>query len=421
VSIQLSKLSNGIRVVTCEMPHAQSATFGLWTAVGGRHEPERHNGISHFIEHMLFKGTRRRTARQIGQEVEAVGGYLNATTTHDHTVYYGAAPADHFNRLSAVLCDMYLEPRFSPVDIRRERGVIAEEIQMYQDEPADLVQELLWEELWPGHALGRPLTGTLESIATLKRDDFLKYRAEHYQAGNTVVSAAGRIRHEQAVERTEKLLGALAKGRRSRASKPPESAAGMRVRIIPRETQQLHVAFAVPCCSLHSEDRFAATLLNMLLAGNMSSRLFQELREKRGLCYTVSSSVSHYEDTGVINFYIGLDAKNLEKALRLVGREFRRLCDETARAAELNRAKEYAIGSSRMSLERTSAQSARIGYSTIFYGEVMDAEEAHARLRAVTPEEVRRVARQSLRPQRVTMTLIGALGGHPAIKGWLTG
>jgi len=419
VSIRLSKLSNGIRVVTCEMPHAQSVTFGLWTAVGGRHEPVRLTGISHFIEHMLFKGTRRRTARQIGQEVEAVGGYLNATTTHDHTVYYGAAPADHFNRLSAVLCDMYLEPRFAPIDIRRECGVIAEEIQMYQDEPSDLVQELLWEELWPGHALGRPLTGTLESIASFKRDDFLNYRSEHYQAGNTVVSAAGQIRHEQVVERTEKLLGALAKGRRSRVSVAPERAGRFHARVVPRETQQLHVAFAVPCCSLHSEERFATALLNILLAGNMSSRLFQELREKRGLCYTVSSSVSHYEDTGVINFYIGLDAKNLEKALRLVAREFKRLREEPVRAAELNRAKEYAIGSSRMSLERTSAQNSRIGYSTIFYGEVMDAELAHARLRAVTAEDVRRVARQALRPQCVTMTLIGALKGQPAIKSWL--
>ena len=411
MSISLTRLSNGIRVVTCEMPHAQSATFGIWTAVGGRHEPARLSGISHFIEHMLFKGTRRRTARQIGQEVEAVGGYLNATTTHDHTVYYGAAPADHFHRLSSVLCDMYLEPRFAAGDIRREGSVIAEEIQMYQDEPSDLVQELLWEELWPGHALGRPLTGTLESIAALGRDDFLAYRKAHYQTGNTVVSATGSVRHDEVVARVEKLLDALPKGRRSRVSEAPALAGRTRVRVIPRETQQLHVAFAVPCCSLHSEDRFATSLLNLLLAGNMSSRLFQELREKRGICYTVSSNVSQYEDTGVINFYVGLDAKNLEKALGLVGREFRRLREEPVRAAELNRAKEYAVGSSRMSLERTSAQNSRIGYSTIFYGGVMDAEEAHARLRAVTPEDVLRVARASLCPRQVTMTLIGALSG----------
>jgi len=419
VSIQLSKLSNGIRVVTCEMPHAQSATFGIWAAVGGRHEPARLTGISHFIEHMLFKGTRRRTARQIGQEVEAVGGYLNATTTHDHTVYYGAAPADHFDKLSAVLCDMVLEPRFAATDIRRERAVIAEEIQMYQDEPSELVQELLWEELWPGHALGRPLTGTLESIGGLQRDELLAYRGSHYHTGNTVVSAAGAVRHDEVLARVERLLGALPRGRRSRSAQAPELAKRARIRVIERDTQQVHVAFAVPCCALHSEERYATSLLNVLLAGNVSSRLFQELREKRGLCYSVSSNVSQYEDTGVLNFYIGLDAKNLEKALRLLCREFRRLREEAVRPAELKRAKEYAIGSSRMSLERTGSQNSRIGYSTVFYGEVADAEIVHARLRAVTPEEIQRVARASLRPSRMTMTVIGAIPEKTPIASWL--
>ncbi|MDD5200137.1 MAG: pitrilysin family protein [Terrimicrobiaceae bacterium] len=419
MNIQLSKLSNGIRVVTCEMPHAQSATFGIWAAVGGRHEPARLTGISHFIEHMLFKGTRRRTARQIGQEVEAVGGYLNATTTHDHTVYYGAAPADHFNRLSAVLCDMVLEPRFAATDIRRERAVIAEEIQMYHDEPSELVQELLWEELWPDHALGRPLTGTLESIAALRRDDLLAYRATHYQAGNTVVSAAGRMRHGDVLARVERLLGALPRGRRSRASAPPELTRGPRIRVIERETQQVHVAFAVPCCAMHNEDRYATTLLNVLLGGNVSSRLFQELREKRGLCYSVSSNLSQYEDAGVLNFYIGLDAKNLEKALRLLCREFKKLRDEPVRAAELKRAKEYAIGSSRMALERTSAQNSRIGASTLFHGRVLDAEDVHARLRATDAGELQRVAGGSLRPQRMTMTVIGAIPEATPIATWL--
>jgi len=418
VSIQLSKLSNGLRVVTCEMPHAQSATFGIWAAVGGRHEPARLTGISHFIEHMLFKGTRRRTARQIGQEVEAVGGYLNATTTHDHTVYYGAAPADHFDKLSSVLCDMVLEPRFAGPDIRRERAVIAEEIQMYQDEPSELVQELLWEELWPSHALGRPLTGTLESISTLQREDLLGYRGAHYHTGNTVVSAAGAVRHEDVLARVEKLLGPMPKGRRSRAKAAPELSKS-HIRIIERDTQQVHVAFAVPCCALHSEDRYATSLLNVLLAGNVSSRLFQELREKRGLCYSVSSNVSQYEDTGVLNFYIGLDARNLEKALSLLSREFRRLREEPIRKTELDRAKEYAIGSSRMSLERTGAQNSRIGYATVFYGRVEDAEVPHARLRATTAEDVQRVARQSLRPENITMTVIGAIPEKTPIASWL--
>jgi len=416
----LSTLSNGIRVVTCEMPHMQSVTFGLWAGVGGRHEPKQVSGISHFMEHMLFKGTRRRTARQIGQEVESVGGYLNATTTHDHTVYYGAAPANQFRKLTEVLCDMYREPRFSPNDIKKERGVIAEEILMYQDEPSELVQEMLWEDLWPNHGLGRPLTGTLESIAQIERDDFLKFQHSYYHAGNTVVSAAGLIRHDDVVARAELLLGALPKGRKSVIRNAPTLPDHPRVRIDSRETQQTHVAFGVPACDLYDDDRFAITLLNVLLAGNMSSRLFQELREKRGLCYSVSSSVSHYSDTGVLNFYVGLDAKNLPLAMQLIGREFARLRDEPIKSAELKRAKDYTIGSARMSLERSTAQSSRLGYSVLFYGRIVEPEIMHQRLLQVTADDIQKVAQRNLCPERVTLSLVGPVPVNAPVVGYMT-
>jgi len=399
------------------MPHMQSVTFGLWAGVGGRHEPKQVSGISHFMEHMLFKGTRRRTARQIGQEVESVGGYLNATTTHDHTVYYGAAPANQFRKLTAVLCDMYSEPRFSAIDIKKERSVIAEEILMYQDEPSELVQEMLWEDLWPNHGLGRPLTGTLESIGQIHRDDFLKFKENYYHAGNTVVSAAGLVHHDDVVARVDSLLGSLPKGRKTSGRGVPVFPDQSRVRIDSRDTQQTHVAFGVPACDLYHDDRYAITLLNVLLAGNMSSRLFQELREKRGLCYSVSSSVSHYSDTGVLNFYIGLDAKNLPLAMQLIGREFARLRNEPVKISELKRAKDYTVGSARMSLERSTAQSSRLGYSVLFYGDVVDPETVHERLMQVTPEEIQRVAERSLRPERVTLSLVGPVpSGTPVVE-----
>lgn len=419
MNANLTELSNGIRVVTCEMPHTQSATFGIWAHVGGRHETARLGGISHFIEHMLFKGTSRRSARQIGQEVESVGGYLNATTTHDHTVYYGAAPADQFRRLSSVLCDMYLDPRFAEADIRKERSVINEEILMYRDEPSELVQETLWETLWPGHGLGRPLTGTLETIAEMDREDFLKFRTAHYHGANTVVSAAGCVRHGEVVARVEELLGSLPRGRKSKFKPAPSLPNFPRIHIEEKDTQQTHVAFGVPTCNLHHEDRFAVALLNVLLAGNMSSRLFQELREKRGLCYTVSSNVSHYEDTGVMNFYVGLDAKNLPLAMRLMGREFERLGRDPVKAAELKRAKDYAIGSARMSLERSSAQSARLGYSVLFYGRAADPEAVNARLQKVTAEDIQRVAAASLLPDRLTLSLVGPVPAATPVCDWM--
>jgi predicted Zn-dependent peptidase len=416
VKIQLSKLSNGIRVVSCEMPHVQSVTLGIWTSVGGRYEPRRLNGISHFIEHMLFKGTKRRTARKIGQEIESVGGYLNATTTHDHTVYFGAAPADHLRRLSAVLCDMYLSPRFSESDIRKERSVIVEEILMYLDEPSDWVQELLWEELWPDHALGRPLTGSIASIEGIARADFLRFRERHYHGANTVISAAGQLHHEAVVERVDALLGSLPRGRRSMAPPAPERKVRAHIRIERKDTQQVHVAFGLPSCNLHDERRYATGLLNVIMAGNMSSRLFQELREKRGLCYNVSSNVSHYEDTGVINFYLGLDARNVAKSLGLIAREFERLRERPIPLAELRRAKEYAIGATRMSLERTSAQNSRIGYSTMFYGGVVDVDESQEKTRQVTSEDVQRAAREVLRLDRVTMAVVGPVEDEAAIR-----
>ncbi|MGC1479469.1 MAG: pitrilysin family protein [Chthoniobacterales bacterium] len=402
-------LDNGLRVITCEMPHTESVTYGVWAAVGGRHEPKRLAGISHFIEHMLFKGTVRRTARQIGQEIESVGGYLNATTTQDHTLYYGAAPANYFRRLSGVLGDMVLSPRFAELDIKRERSVIGEEILMYEDEPSEMVQEGLWEDLWPGHALGRPLTGTLKSIASYGRPEFLDYRARHYHGGNVVVSAAGKVTHAEVVARTAALLGELPAGRRRRPTPAPELPKAPRLRTIRRDTQQTHVAFAVPACTLSDPDRHAVHLLNVLLAGNMSSRLFQDLREKRGLCYTISSGVSLYEDTGVIHFYVGLDQRNLEKSLTLIGRAFTRLRDEPVPAAELRRAKEFAIGSNRMSLERTSAQNSRIGYSALFYGDATPPEETHDVLRRQTAEDLQRVARRYLDPRQLTMTVVGPL------------
>ncbi len=408
---QQSRLDNGVQVITCEMPQTESVTYGIWAAVGGRHEPKRLAGISHFIEHMLFKGTVRRTARQIGQEIESVGGYLNATTTHDHTVYYGAAPANYFRRLSSVLCDMVLSPRFAELDIKRERGVIGEEILMYEDEPSEIAQEGLWEDLWPGHALGRPLTGTLKSIASYGRAEFLDYRKKHYHGGNLVVSAAGKVTHEEVVARTKALLGELPAGRRSRVGRAPTFPDEPRLRVIRRDTQQTHVAFAVPACDLNDPDRHAIGLLNTLVAGNMSSRLFQDLREKRGLCYTVSSSLSLYEDTGVINFYVGLDRKNLEKTMGLIGRALTRLRNEAVPTAELRRAKDFVIGSNRMSLERTSAQNSRIGYSALFYGDAAPPEVVHDKLREVTSEDLQRVARRCLDPRRVTTTIVGPVDG----------
>lgn len=407
---KLTTLPDGLRIATCEMPHVQTAAMGVWASVGGRHEPAALNGISHFIEHMLFKGTIRRSARRIMQEIEGVGGDMNAFTAEERTCYYATAPAEYFSRLCDVLCDIYTAPRFSERDIERERRVIAEEILMYRDDPSSHVQEMLNESFWPGHPLGRPLTGTLESIESIGAAEFRNYRLTHYHAASTVVSAAGNIRHEDVVAKISRLLGELGHRRRPVVKSAPPPASSPRLRLEARDIQQTQVAIGLPAFSHRDPRRYALHLLHILLGGNASSRLFQELREKRGVCYSVSTHVLMLADSGVFNVSLGLDHRNLERSLRLILEEFVELREKPVSKSELKRAKEYSIGSNRMSLERASSQNMRIGNSILTYGRIIDPESIYENIRAVTAEQVCAVAREVLNPHRMTLAL---LGPHP--------
>lgn len=404
---RISKLPNGLRIATCEMPHAETAAMAIWANVGGRHEPAALNGISHFIEHMLFKGTARRSARRIMQEIEGVGGDMNAYTAEERTCYYATAAAEFFPRVCDVLCDIYLEPRFSKADIDRERGVIGEEILMYRDEPSSHVQENLNATYWPGHALGRPLTGTLESIESMGRDEFIRYRQTHYHAASTVVSVAGKVTHDEVIDRVSRALGALPAGRKPAAKPSPTAPTTPRLHVEARDVQQTQIAMALPAMSHHDDSRYAFHLLHIILGGNASSRLFQELREKRGVCYSVSSHPLTLEDSGVLNISLGLDRRNVARSLRLIFDQFDHLRSKPVGAAELRRAKEYAVGSSRMSLERASSQNMRIGSSLLVYGKIIDPGVAHERIRAVTAEEVRRIAEEVLDRSRLALALVG--------------
>ena len=413
---RLTKLPNGLRIATCEMPHAQTAAMGIWASVGGRHEPSKLNGISHFIEHMLFKGTERRSARRIMEEVEGVGGDMNAFTSEERTCYYATAAAEFFPRVCDVLCDLYMHPRFATRDIERERGVIAEEILMYHDEPGSHVQELLQQTHWAGHPLGRPITGTLETIETLDAHSFRDYRATHYNAPSTVVTASGKIRHEDVVEKVAALLANIPTGRAPAAKTCPPPSPSPRIIAEARDIQQTHLAMALPAFSHRDERRYALHLLNVILGANASSRLFQEMREKRGLCYSVSSHWLSLNDGGLLEISAGLDRRNLEKSLRLILAQFELLQKKLVGPAELRRAKEYSIGSTRMALERTSSQNSRLGGSVLAQGRIVDPELVNERIRAVTFDEIRTVARELLNPSRLTLAIIGPNPDEPMIK-----
>lgn len=413
---RLTTLPGGLRIATCEMPHTETAAMGIWASVGGRHEPAALNGISHFIEHMLFKGTRRRSARRIMEDVEGVGGDINAFTSEERTCYYAASAAEHFPRVCDVLCDIYMEPRFSPRDIDRERGVISEEIQMYRDEPSSHVQELLQQTYWDGHPLGRPLTGTHATIATMDAAAFRSYRAAHYTAPATVVTAAGNIRHDEVVERVAKLLSGLPEKKPRPATAYPRIPSKPRVAAEARDIQQTQLSLALPAPGLVSPLRYAFHVLNAILGANASSRLFQELREKRGLCYSISSHLLALRDGGLVEISAGLDRRNLEKSLRLILESLESLRRNPVSARELRRAVEFLVGSSRMALERTSTQSSRLGNSILAMGKIVDPETVTARIRAVTPDDILAAARTFLDPSRITLAVVGPNPDTPMLR-----
>ncbi|KAB2643906.1 MAG: insulinase family protein [Verrucomicrobia bacterium] len=415
----LTKLANGVRLASVEMPYMKSVSVGLWAAIGGRHETAQHSGISHFIEHLLFKGTKRRSAKKITESVEGLGGYLNAFTTEDHTCYYAKAAAQHLPQLCDVLCDMYLDSQFAPAEIEREREVIREEILMYRDHPAQHAQELLTSTMWPGHPLGRALTGTVESIARLKRPELLGFQQRHYNGATTIVTIAGPVDHNRAVSTIAPLLARLPRGRSPRfvRSRPEHGTA--RVSLATQETEQTHLAMGFHAFGRADERRFALKLLSVILGENMSSRLFQKLRERHGFCYSVQSGMVTLADTGAIHISAGLDAANLEKAVRMILRELQSICDKAPGRAELKKAQDYTIGQTFMGLESTSNQIMWMGESILAYNRVLCPMETERKLLAVTPADIQRVACHCLHRSRLAVAVVGPVKGEEKIRGWL--
>jgi len=406
---QVTRLRNGLAVATSEMPHMTSVSLGLWVGVGGRYEPVEINGVSHFIEHLLFKGTRRRTARQISQDVEGIGGYLNAFTGEEMTCYHSKARHDRFDELLDVLGDMFLNSRFEPREIEKERSVIKEELSMYLDQPQYRVLEILNEILWPDHPLGRPLTGTEKTLDRLDRQRLVGYQHTNYVASRTIIAVAGRLKHKQVVAAVSRLAQRFPDGKRpqfvpvlTRQDRPA-------VRLFTKETEQTQVALAVRACSRHDSRRFALRVLNTILGENMSSRLFQVIREDRGLAYSIYSSVNHYDDVGTLVVSAGLDVANVPKTLKLIIAELRRFSRELVPAAELRRARDYIIGQIDLSLESTDHQMMWMGEQMVGYDKIVTPDEIKQRIADVKAVEIRAAARDFFRSERMNLALVSPL------------
>ena len=398
----------------------ESVSIGVWVGIGGRYESKRVSGISHFIEHLLFKGTRRRTARQISQTVEGIGGYLNAFTGEESTCYYAKAGHKHLDTLLDVLADMYRHPRFATADIDKERQVIKEELLMYRDQPDHYVHELLTEIVWPGHPLGRSLTGTPGSLDGMQRSTLLDFKRRKYVATNTVVAVAGQCRHDDIVARVQRHLSLSPDGAAPSFVPVRDGQRTPQLRFLSKNVEQSHLALGIRGYSRSHPRRFAMKLLSVIAGENMSSRLFQVIRERHGLAYSIQSSTSFFADTGALVVSCGLDTKRLPKALELVLRELKKISQKPPSSVELRRAKDYSVGQMRLGLESSSNQMMWVGEHLLAYGFIHSPEEIERRIEEVSADDIQSVARDLFRNHRLNAAVITPSKDQRAIASLLS-
>jgi predicted Zn-dependent peptidase len=405
MSIGLTRLDAGLRVVTEEMPALRSAAVGFWVGTGSRDESDAVGGASHFLEHLLFKGTSERSALEIANAVESVGGDMNAFTTQELTAFYVRVPDERLDLALEILSDIVWRPALSAADVESERQVILEEIRMRDDTPDDVVHELFGSTLFPDHPLGREVLGTRASIEAMSRDAIADYHHRHYRPANVVVAAAGNVRHDDVVERVADRLKAA--GDRPERVQSPESPP-RRLAVLARPTEQAHVVLGMRGLARGDDDRYALSVLNQALGGGMASRLFQEIRERRGLAYSVYSYRTSYVDTGAFAVYLGTAPGRLDEALGVVDAELERLVGEGGITAdELEAAKGHLKGSIALSLESSASRMHRIGSNELTLGEVPTLDEVVARVDAVGPADVSRVIDRVLGRTDRTLAVVG--------------
>jgi len=412
---QLSQLESGLTVASVEMPYMVGVSVGIWVGIGSRYEPTPLNGVCHFIEHMLFKGTKRRSAKQISEAVEGRGGYLNAFTSEESTCFHARAGHDRFEELLDVLVDMLANSRFDPVELAKEREVIKEEMAMYLDEPQHRVQELLNATLWPDQPLGRTITGTNKSLDAMGRKHLQAFRRRNYVAGNTLVVAAGKVTHWNALRAVSRDASRFPGGHSLSSSPAREVQSAPRIRLLNKNTEQSQIALGVRTCSRHDERRYALRLLNVILGENMSSRLFQVVREDRGLAYSIYSTPSFFSDTGDLVISAGLDTDNLPKALALIMGELRRLAHAAPSPAELRRARDYVLGQLELGQESTDNQMNWVGEQWLGYRKVLSPAAVKRRLARVTAGEIRAAARDFFRPERLNLAMVSPMKSNNRI------
>lgn len=400
-------LDGGVTILSEQVPHLRSATVGIWLCVGSRAESLPDNGIAHFIEHLLFKGTARRKAIDISREIESVGGAMNAYTEREYTFFFAKALEKDFPLVSDLLSDIFLNSRFDGEEIEREKGVVLQEILMVEDSPEEFLHDFFHESYWGGHPLGFPIQGTAGSVSAFDRDHLLGYFGDRFRRRGTIVSVVGNLPHDRIVEAFSETLGALNLGQRLVPDAPPPPRPGVFLKKRPLE--QLHLVLGAPAIARGSEFKHAALVLNIILGGSMSSRLFQEIREKRGLAYSIYSSLSAYADSGILKICAGTSKEKAREVLSVASDVVGEIREGRFGDEEVFLAKELIKGSMHLNLESPEYRMSRLAMNEMFLGRLVPPEDSLRRVDEVTPEQVRILAASMLRKGLFSLAAVGDL------------
>jgi predicted Zn-dependent peptidase len=402
-----SVLANGIRVLTERMPHVRSVAVGIWVETGSRHEPEARGGISHLIEHLVFKGTETRTAEAIARTMDSVGGQMDAFTTKEHTCFYVQVLDDHLPLAVDLLTDILLRSRFDAEELEREKSVVLQEIKMVEDTPDDLIHDLFAAHVWKGHPLGRPILGTREAVTGFGRDQVVTHFGEHYVSPKIIISVAGNVTHDAVVELFSAGFAGFGLPGADGLGEPPRMRAG--VNIVHKPLEQVHLVMGFPGLAHAAPERYALFLLNDVIGGSMSSRLFQEIRERQGLAYSIHSGVQAFRDTGSVYVYAATDPANFSKVLKSTLKELRELKKHGISADELARAKNHLKGSLMLSLESTSSRMNRLAKHEMHFGSFLTMNAMLEAIDKVRHEEVLAMVDEVLDEDRLSVTTYGPL------------
>lgn len=402
-------LTNGVRVVTERMPNVRSVSVGIWIGTGSREESETDAGISHFVEHMVFKGTKKRSAEAIAREVDSIGGGLDAFTSKEVVSFNVKVLDEHVPEAFDIITDLVRNPRFDNSDIEKEKGVILEELKMEVDNPEYLAHELFSSHFWKGHGLGRSILGTRSTIRAFDRDRIERYHREIYSPSNILVTAAGNLNHKRLGQLAEEQLGDLKRRRATKHGHKPTPHAPLVVRD-KKSVEQVHLYVGVPSIAMPDESRHACYILNAILGGGMSSRLFQNIREKQGLAYAVYSELAMYRDAGCMIIYAGTSARSAERVVKSIAHELHEAAATKVSPEELRRAKDHLKGSIVLGLESTSSRMANLARQETYFGSFMSMDEMLDRVERVTAEEVQVLAQKFFQPKQMAVAMLGPLG-----------